>query len=120
MPVQFVPGPSLLSGSESISRYLHVSKRTAYRWIMDHGLPAMRFPGRESRTSTALIDLWILTWGKELPRDTKAVSCREVDAGGGGLSLEHPVSVFYTLSYHQEGTPLCRSSGTKAWWEANT
>lgn len=79
MFVEFVQGPRILSGLAAIGEYLRVSPRTVRRWVTQHGLPAMRYPARKYTTSTALIDLWILTWGKELSRKSNAALRREVD-----------------------------------------
>ena len=61
MIVEFEPSTTLLRGLEEIARYLKVSRRTAWRWIKDYGLPAMQSPGRVWLTTTSLIDLWILS-----------------------------------------------------------
>jgi hypothetical protein len=55
----WVPLTCILHGLDEIARYLHVSRRTARRWIQD-GLPAMQTPANTWITSPALIDLWIL------------------------------------------------------------
>ena len=45
----------------AIARDRHVYRRTAWGWVLDFALPAMQGPSGASMTSTALIDLWILT-----------------------------------------------------------
>jgi predicted site-specific integrase-resolvase len=55
----WVPLTCILHGLDEIARYLHVSRRTARRWIQD-GLPAMQTPADTWITTASLIDLWIL------------------------------------------------------------
>jgi hypothetical protein len=58
--VKFTPSTRVLSGLEDIGRYLHVSRRTAWRWIQEMYVPAMQTPAGTWITTTSLIDLWIL------------------------------------------------------------
>jgi hypothetical protein len=58
--VRFTPSPRVLVGLDAIGRYLHVSRRTAWRWIQEYALPAMQTPARTWMTTTSLIDLWII------------------------------------------------------------
>jgi excisionase family DNA binding protein len=60
--IEFTPSPRILRGLDEIAHYLRVSRRTAWRWVRDHQLPAMRYPSREYMTTTSLLDLWILAW----------------------------------------------------------
>src|SRR5215208_661221 len=72
MHVEFTPTSRILRGLDQIAAYLHVHRRTARRWITDRGLPAMRYPSHAYLTSTALVDLWVLTCGKQArQRDAK-------------------------------------------------
>jgi hypothetical protein len=59
--VEFTPSPRILRGLDQIAGYLQISRRTACRWIESQALPAMRSPAGTYMTSTALVDLWIIT-----------------------------------------------------------
>jgi Helix-turn-helix domain len=59
--VEFTPSPRTLKGLDQIAAYLQVSRRTAWRWIDRHALPAMQTPARTWMTTTSLIDLWIIS-----------------------------------------------------------
>ena len=64
--VQFTPSTRVLSGLDAIGRYLHVSRRTAWRWIQELAVPAMQTPAGTWITTTSLIDLWILAvWDQQ-------------------------------------------------------
>jgi hypothetical protein len=58
--VHFTPSPRLLHGLDEIDHYLHVHRRTAWRWIQDLYIPAMQSPASTWVTTTSLIDLWII------------------------------------------------------------
>jgi hypothetical protein len=60
LEVQFTPSTRVLTGLDAIGRYLHVSRRTAFRWVHEHCLPAMQTPAGTWITTTSLVDLWIV------------------------------------------------------------
>ena len=59
MEVEFTPSTRVLRGLDQIAAYLHVSRSTAYRYVENYGLPAMRLSCYV--TTTSLIDLWIIS-----------------------------------------------------------
>jgi hypothetical protein len=61
MEVFFTPSSRILHGLDEIAAYLRVSRRTAQRWTQSLALPTMQSPSGLYMTSTALIDLWILS-----------------------------------------------------------
>jgi hypothetical protein len=81
--VQFTLSTRVLVGLEAIGRYLHVHHRTAWRWVHEHGLPAMQTPAGTWQTSTSLIDLWIIAASKaqRQARTGKALGA-SLDYGG--------------------------------------
>ena len=60
LKVQFTPSTRVLTGLDEIGRYLHVHRRTAWRWIQTQFIPAMQTPAGTWITTTNLIDLWVL------------------------------------------------------------
>jgi len=52
--VEFTPSTRILRGLDEIGAYLKVHKRTAWRWIMDYGFPAMQAPNGTWFSSTSL------------------------------------------------------------------
>ena len=69
LQVEFTPSPRILKGLDEIASYLRVSRRTAWRWVQNYALPAMKSPAGTHMTSTALIDLWILAcWNTQQGR----------------------------------------------------
>jgi hypothetical protein len=60
MEIKFKLADQVLHGLDGIAHYLHVSRRTARRWIDTIGLPAMQTPAGTWITTTRLIDQWIL------------------------------------------------------------
>jgi hypothetical protein len=69
--VEFTPSTRILRGLDEIGAYLRVHRRTAWRWIMDYGFPAMQAPNGTWISSTSLVDLWILGC-QDVQRPTKA------------------------------------------------
>jgi hypothetical protein len=68
--VEFTPSTRILRGLDEIGAYLKVHRRTAWRWIMDYGFPAMQAPNGTWMSSTSLVDLWILSV-QSMQRQTK-------------------------------------------------
>jgi|RhiMetdeSRZDD1v2_1073273.scaffolds.fasta_scaffold78502_6 hypothetical protein len=66
LEVEFTPAPRVLVGLAEIAAYLRISPRTAQRWIEKAALPALRGPSNKYRTTTSMIDLWLISvWGLE-------------------------------------------------------
>ena len=86
--VRFTPSPRVLVGLDAIGRYLHVSRRTAWRWIQEYALPAMQTPARTWMTTTSLIDLWILAvWDQQRGKPPLPEHAPTVDKTVGGGTI---------------------------------
>jgi excisionase family DNA binding protein len=74
--IYFTPAPRTLLALDQIAAYLQVHRRTAWRWVHEHGLPAMQTPAGTWMTTTTLIDLWILAArpGRTSPGVVKTVA----------------------------------------------
>ena len=58
------PNAHVLQGIKQIADYLGVSEPTAYRWLRDYGLPAMKRPSGHWFITKSLLDQWIVARAK--------------------------------------------------------
>jgi hypothetical protein len=70
--LHFTPSTRILRGLDEIAAYLRVSRPTAFRYIRDYSLPAMRLSCY--MTSPTLIDMWIIAVWSEQSRAAKLPS----------------------------------------------
>lgn len=93
--------PDLLT-AQQLAEYLQLSKRTIYRLVDSHKIPAVRVGG-QWRFPKSAVDYWLDLRLREF--DTPELHAMEADAAGPPLALSEAVSEFNALVRLDAGPP---------------